>query len=118
MTEFGDTRTITQEYRIRPCEVCGENATHRLTYLLPNARTNPASRGYGRDELTWCADAERIVCATHAENPRSSAPAGTEWCAEFNGALRPHMIGEWTTTSTEEARTGKSCSNTGSKPGD
>ena len=57
----GDRRTRTEERVRRLCD-CGEVAEYCFTYLLPNARTNRASKGYGRDDLTWSADAERFAC--------------------------------------------------------
>lgn len=56
----------------RECGECGEPATKYQGYLLPNARTNPASKGYRGDDISWCTDADAYFCdACHAKNGRT-----------------------------------------------
>jgi hypothetical protein len=58
----GDSETITR-VRVRiPCYNCGEPAMYRYTYLLDNARQNPASSAFGRDDCSWCSDHEEFTC--------------------------------------------------------
>ena len=78
----GDTRT--QVATRRECEVCGELATWRHTFLLENCRSNPASSAYGRDDCSWCSDAEAFACDEHKDAVvRDSCPLGMGWCATF-----------------------------------
>ena len=83
----GDTRTIEQVCKRRTCEKCGEQATHKLTFLLPNARTNPASKAYGRDDCSRCADAHMFVCVKHKEDEDEIAgELGMTWAGTWDGA--------------------------------
>lgn len=74
----GDLRT--ERLTRIPCCECAEPATQRHTYLLPHARTNPASGAYGRDDCTWCADATQFTCDACET---VAAPAGYEVCGTF-----------------------------------
>ena len=47
--EYKELRRYRQE-----CEECGEDATVYYSYLLPNARHNTKSSGYGRDSIVHC----------------------------------------------------------------
>jgi hypothetical protein len=79
----------------RECVVCGEPATRRIAYLLRNARSNPASAGFGKDDISWCSDAEQFTCDEHEKN-RPPTPDGMEWCSTFdNGKRFAHMFFEW-----------------------
>lgn len=89
-------RKIVERTRVRvECEQCGEGAVKKHTYLLPNARRNPASSAYGRDDCSWCSDHETFTCGSCAK-PR---PDGFEWCSTFS--LSPentrfaHMFLRW-----------------------
>ena len=78
----GDKRI--QICRRRKCEICGELATHQLTFLLPKARINPASSGYRKDDLTYCSDRKLFVCDEHQnERYQFAKNWGIEWCADF-----------------------------------
>lgn len=95
----GEVR-ITKEIRRRHgCEECGEPATHKHTYLLVDARRNPQSKGYRKDDLTWCEDDARYACEEHMvlvrRQPHERGTA-MEWCATFDAAkLYPHMLLYW-----------------------
>lgn len=60
----------------RECGQCGEPATKYQGWLLPNARSNPASKGYQRDDISWCVDADDYFCDDcHSKHGRE-APRG------------------------------------------
>ena len=99
----GETRTITQICKRRTCEECGEPATAQLTFLLPNARINPASSAYGGDDISWCSDGKVFVCREHEELRHSIGKRlGMEWCALFPYNRFPHLFLYW-----EEVEQGK-----------
>lgn len=91
---------LVERRRVRHECNCGEPADERHSYLLPNARRNPQSSGYGRDDISWCSDHEVFTCA--ACRPRGHQPdvSGYEWCATFklgNGRF-DHMFLTWVET--------------------
>lgn len=69
----------------RECGECGEPATKYQGYLLPNARSNPASKGYRGDDISWCTDADAYFCdACHspkgyAHKPPEGYTNGSTW---------------------------------------
>lgn len=92
----GEVRTITQVYERRTCEECGEPATAQLAFLLPNARHNPASSGYGKDDISYCHDETMFVCKAHAERRGAIAlRLGMEWCALFPIERFEHLFYYW-----------------------
>lgn len=92
----GDTKTETYKRVRRECDECGEPATHRITFLLENARRNPASSAYGGDDITWCSDAEAWSCDAHKDAVRRASPRGMEWCSSFPISARlAHMFLHW-----------------------
>jgi hypothetical protein len=91
MPKAGDTQIITKTYMRHKCECCGEPAIRRHAFLLQNARSNPASAGYGKDDISWCADEEAFICNTCPEPKR----AGMEWTASFSSARFDHMLHFW-----------------------
>lgn len=91
----GETKTVIRT-RVRiPCDECGEYATQRHTYLLPNARRNPASSAYRHDDCSWCSDHEVFTCYV-CKRP---SVEGYEPCATFSiepGKMRfAHMFLRW-----------------------
>lgn len=89
-------RTIKQVHKRRICEKCGELATHKLTFLLPNARANPASSAYGKDDCSWCSDEKVFVCDTHDKDCHLIAKElGMGWCASFPYERFKHMFEYW-----------------------
>lgn len=84
---------IVKRTRVRiECDECGEPATKRHTYMLPNYRSNPASSGYRRDDCTYCSDAERFTC-NDCKEPRLD---GYGWGATFTASARnAHMFLRW-----------------------
>jgi len=83
----GTRRVIEQVYTRHECECCGEPATKRHSFLLENARNNPASFGYRKDDISWCADDEAFTCDECKKPTRD----GMECCATFPGDSFPHM---------------------------
>lgn len=79
----GTRKTVTYEYRQAECEVCGEPAMHKLTFLLHNARSNPNSSGYRGDDISWCEDDKKYSCEAHKDGVRRDPPDGMEWCSDF-----------------------------------
>jgi len=42
------------------------------------------SRGYGKDDISWCADDRMFVCDEHKEDKYTIAEEkGMEWCASY-----------------------------------
>lgn len=85
-----DTEVVEQ---VVECEECGEEAVWLLAFLLPNARRNPASSGYGKDDISWCSDAKMFVCdkCRHRESALARE-RGMEWCASYGKPRFPHMF--------------------------
>lgn len=92
----GRIRTIKEICKRKTCEVCGEPATHKLTFLLPNARINPASSAHGGDDVSWCSDKARFVCDIHKKDRYKIAEElGMEWCADYPFERFEHMFLYW-----------------------
>lgn len=89
----GDIEVVRRILVRHECDRCGEPATKRHTYLLPDARRNPASSAYGRDDCTWCSDEERFTCDEHKREPHIE---GYGWCSTFTYNDRfAHMFTYW-----------------------
>lgn len=93
----GETKTVTSRRIRKGCDVCGERADYQVTYLLPNARRNPASSAYGRDDCSWCSDTIRHYCAECCKHGnRWPEVEGYETCSMFPAIERfAHMFLEW-----------------------
>ena len=87
----GETKLVKKTRRRYVCEECGEPATKKHTFLLPNARSNPASKAYGCDDCTWCSDAEVLTC----DDCRPTTPEGMSRCATFGEKGFPRMLLYW-----------------------
>lgn len=89
----GEIKTETRERKRVECDECGEPAHFRHNYLLLNPRSNPASSGYGRDDISWCSDASRYTC----EECNLPFLVGYEWAATFSACKEyAHMFLKWT----------------------
>lgn len=91
----GDVEVVTlrREKRRRECEVCGEPAHFKHTYLLDNARRNPASSAYQHDDCSWCEDERRFVCREHKVSGKYPAPDGHGACSTFPAtAMFAHLF--------------------------
>ncbi len=86
---------IVEKRRLRnECDVCGEPAHFKHTFLFENARGNPASSAYRHDDCSWCEDAHRYVCKEHHKD--KDAPPGTSWCSTFPASERfAHLFLYW-----------------------
>lgn len=95
----GETKTVVRT-RVRiECENCGEPADQRHSYLLPDARRNRQSSGYGKDDLVWCSDHERHTCKFCRDSiwgGRAPQTDGYEWCSTFKASDQfAHMFLRW-----------------------
>ena len=94
--KVGDIRTIKQRFDRRGCEYCEEPATHKLTFLLPNARGNPASKAYRHDDCSWCSDQDVFVCDEHEKDSKKIAnELEMGWCSAFSYETFKHMFEYW-----------------------
>lgn len=93
----GDAETVVRVNTRKECENCGEPAHFRHTYLLPNARRNPESSAYRRDDCSWCSDHELFDCRECyiARGSREPRAEGYEWCSTFSNGKFPHMFLYW-----------------------
>jgi len=100
----GETRTTEEICVRRECEKCGKPATWQLTYLHKNARANPASHGYGRDDVSWCSDKDVFVCDEHEKERRNiGEELGMDWCSAFPyGERFKHLFLYWKKKGGEE----------------
>jgi hypothetical protein len=74
------------------CCECGEPAHFKHSYLLPNARSNPASSAYRGDDVSWCSDHDEFTCREH----KQPSVDGYSWCATFGATARfAHMFLYW-----------------------
>ncbi len=91
------TRTIKQTLKRRECDMCiGKPATHQLTFLLPNARSNPASSAYGRDDCSWCSDEKLFACDECEKDKWNIAEKiGMKWCSDFSYKNFKHLFEYW-----------------------
>jgi len=90
----GETKTVTSVRVRRECDECGEPAHYKHTFLLSNARRNPASTAYGRDDCTWCEDDCLYVCREHKDLKRPRD--GYSWCSTFAAVDRlKHLFLYW-----------------------
>ena len=79
----GDIETIRRVRRRHTCDNCGEIAHFKHTFLLPNARTNPASKGYGKDDISWCSDEYQFSCRDGECQRAMRKMDGYGWCASY-----------------------------------
>ena len=93
----GNIRTIKQICKRRGCERCSDLATHKLTFLLPHPRSNPASSAYQHDDCSYCSDKAMFVCdECEKEKYDIAQELGMEWCASFPCNERfKHMFFHW-----------------------
>ena len=92
----GDTIVSTETRLRRKCEICGEPSHYKQTFLLPNARSNPASNGYHKDDISWCSDTHMFLCKEHRNN---GSLDGYEVCSLFPASERfAHMFLYWSKT--------------------
>lgn len=87
MTHKHTPEIIRKFYAPACCDICGEDAKERHTYLLKgDARSNPASSAYGMDNCSWCSDYENYGCGAddcHRELKNEAKELGYSWCSTF-----------------------------------
>lgn len=88
--KVGELETVIYRWQWRECAECGLPAKYRLSYLLPNARINPASSGYRGDNISWCSDHEEFACKKHKSRMENDIE-GYRWCATFPLKKYQHM---------------------------
>lgn len=93
----GDTKIVRRVRVRRECESCGEPAVYLNTYLMPAARTNPASSAYRRDDCTFCSDHDEYLCGDCQRSAkRTLVPDGYGECSTFSVSARfAHLFLEW-----------------------
>ena len=91
----GELETITRVRKRQECYECGQPAMYRITFLLENARINPASSGYGKDDISWCSDEDRYACEDCKDKVWRNPPRGYSWCSMFPLEQFPHMGLYW-----------------------
>lgn len=91
----GEIKIVLKTKCRRHCDNCGEPATKRITFLLENARRNPGSSAYGRDDCSYCADAEAFTCDECERTVQRNAPPGMDWCGTFFGPRATHYLLFW-----------------------
>lgn len=89
----GEVQTITKVRQRKTCEICGEFAHFKHSYLLENYRNNPSSTAFRKDDCSWCSDVDVFTCLEcQPETPegcdsgRSTFPANERFA---------HMFLEW-----------------------
>ena len=88
----GEEKTVRSIRCRHECDECGEVAHFKKTYLLDNARRNPASSAYGRDDCSWCSDKDVYLCK-ECKAPRID---GYGECSTFPAVERfAHMFLYW-----------------------
>ena len=98
----GDTERI-KRVRVRKCcEVCGEPAHFKHTFLLAGYRHNQASSAYGKDDCSWCEDSAAFTC----ETCRPETPGGYVEASRFECCDRfAHLFLEWENVEFERGTT-------------
>ena len=100
----GEIKTETKQRTRQECENCGEIAHYKHTFLLPNARSNPNSSAYGRDDCSWSEDAAQFSCADPECHREMRHMEGFGWCATFPAIEQfAHMFLYWKTKETSNA---------------
>jgi hypothetical protein len=91
----GESKMVVRTHVRIECGNCSEPATHRHTYLLPNARSNRASNAYRHDDCSWCSDHEGFTC----DDGKRPEADGYGWCSTFSiapGRMQfAHMFLRW-----------------------
>lgn len=104
----GDIKTTVEQLVEHECLVCEKPAEYQLTFLLPNARTNPDSAAYGKDDASWCSDHSEYACEDHKQVVRSNTESTRkmEWCSTFPRVGYPHLFTQWKHVSVQVASPG------------
>ncbi len=105
--KVGDIRVIRQIAQWRECEGCGKPAKYRLTFLLQDFRSNPASKAFGRDDCSWISDLDIYSCE-NCKHTLSQSPHGyNSGCGCFPLIKFKHMGFYWITQPKSENNLGE-----------
>lgn len=96
LPEEGNVKIVKRTMACRSCDNCRDPAYYKHTFLLPNARNNPASKAYGKDDCSWCSDEEQFACKKIECQNQMRRLEGYSWCATFPAITRfAHMFLYW-----------------------
>ena len=100
--KLGQIKRVDYVCKERECFECDEPAKYKHTFLLENSRRNPLSKGYGKDNISWCEDECNYACEEHKELMRKTPPDnGLSWCSTFSRDRFEHMFLYWNKESEE-----------------
>jgi len=93
----GEEKVVIRKIRCRrECDNCGEPAHYKITFLLPNARSNPASKAYMHDDCSWCEDASQFSCKNGKCLEAMRKMEGYGECSTFPASANfAHMFLYW-----------------------
>ncbi|HDY88492.1 MAG TPA: hypothetical protein ENH82_10345 [bacterium] len=94
MNKVGDTKTETFIRKWHECQFCELPARYRIGFTLPNARSNPASSGYGKDDISWCSDDQMYACEEHKKQIEHCHDTMI-WCSTIQLKGYKHMGFYW-----------------------
>ena len=94
MDKVGDIKTESFIRCWRECQLCELPARYRHSFLLPNSRSNPESRGYGKDDISWCSDDEMFACEEHKRDVENCHNT-MEWAGTYTLSNFKHMGFYW-----------------------
>lgn len=78
----------------KECDICGEPAHYKFTWLLNGMRSNPASSAFGKDDCSWCEDACNFSCRKCYN--KVHPPNGYTECSIFPATERfAHLFLYW-----------------------
>ncbi len=90
--KVGDKEMVEYVWRWHGCQECETPARYKIGYLLDNARSNPSSSGYRKDDISWCSDDASFACEKHKRQVENDAPVGHGWASTFKLSRRfKHM---------------------------
>lgn len=89
--KVGDIEVVKYRWYWRECRECEKPAIFRVSYLFENARSNPASAGYRKDDISWCSDEDDYACRSCVKKLERNPPNGMDWCATFTLSKFQHM---------------------------
>lgn len=98
LDRIGDTKTEKYVRCWHECQLCKLPARYSIAFILPNARSNPASTAYGRDDISWCSDDELFACKEHLRDVETISEIMNKpmkWCATFTLKSYKHMGFYW-----------------------
>lgn len=102
----GEVKTTTKRRARRRCNFCGNAAHYRYTFLLPHARSNPASTGYRKDDISRCEDESQYACEYKGCQEQAEKLDDYNLCSIFPASERfAHLFLTWADIDTTEETT-------------